>query len=103
MTLNRRPFAAEFGIQHEAAAVDRGQIAVLGVVRDVFLEEDHAMPIAYELPDKTAPERRMTIPPRGTDRQTEDHEFHRGHAVQLTFPCRLNRILKSVVAVWAYV
>src|SRR5689334_13407915 len=52
------------------------QVAMAGVVRDVFFEECDLMALASQPFTKSTSQRGMAISPRGAVRQTEYHQLH---------------------------
>src|SRR5579862_5725065 len=66
-------------IQDQCAASGKlGQIAVIGIVWNVALEKYDSVSAARESCAQAAPKRRMAVPPRRTDAQSENHQLHRG-------------------------
>src|SRR5579883_1658036 len=63
-------------IKYELSAWDCEQIAIHCVIRDVSLEKHHPMAMTGERAAKSAPERRMAVPPGRTDGQAEDDDLH---------------------------
>jgi hypothetical protein len=64
-------------IDLQLAAGQLGQVPVPGVVIDIPLEEDDPVAAAGQRPAQRAPQRGVSVAPRGADREPKDHQFHR--------------------------
>src|SRR5262249_37657530 len=63
-------------IEYETSAWQFVQVARLGIVGNVALEEHDPAPLAPERLAKAPPERGVAVAPRRTDGEAEHHDFH---------------------------
>lgn len=78
-------------VQNELTTFEDCEVAVVGVIRHVALEEHGVVTACAKRADQSTPQNGVAVTPGGADREAENHQFHRdpGRLSRGRYPGRL--------------